>query len=205
MLLLIYNRNIMKLLKLFKKNKFSSKASKIILYTNGLILLSGAMLGPIYAFFVEDIGGSLLDASYAFAIFSLSAGVVTILSGKYVDKIKENELILVVGYSIIGSGFILYTIVNSIILLFLVQIIIGIGEAISWPAFDVLYNKHIDKNNPGKWWGIWESLNYFTISIGALAGGFLVTYFGFNIMFIIMGFLCLFSAMYIFILPRKLL
>ncbi len=195
----------MKILKLFNGKKFSSKASKIILYTNGLILLSGAMLGPIYALFVEDIGGSLLDASYAFAIFSFTAGIVTVLSGKYVDKIKENELILVLGYGIIGIGFILYIFVNSIFLLFLVQIIIGIGEAVSWPAFDVLYNKHIDKNNPGKWWGIWESLNYFTIGTGALIGGFLVTFFSFNIMFIIMGLLCLISALYILLLPRKIL
>ncbi len=195
----------MKILKLFKQKKFSSKASKIILYTNGLILLSGAMLGPIYALFVEDIGGSLLDASYAFAIFSFTAGIVTALSGKYVDKIKENELILVLGYGIIGIGFILYIFVNSIFLLFLVQIIIGIGEAIAWPAFDVLYNKHLDKNNPGKWWGIWESLNYFTISIGALIGGFLVTFFSFSVMFIIMGILCLISALYILLLPRKIL
>jgi len=39
------------------------KKLKILLVTNGLILLSGAMIGPIYAIYVKKIGGDLLDAS----------------------------------------------------------------------------------------------------------------------------------------------
>ena len=56
-----------------------------------MILLAGAMLGPIYALFVEEIGGNLLDASFAGGMFALAAGITTFISGKYSDKIKENE------------------------------------------------------------------------------------------------------------------
>ena len=35
-----------------------NKALKILLSTNAIILLAAAMLGPIYAIFVEEIGGS---------------------------------------------------------------------------------------------------------------------------------------------------
>ena len=37
----------------------------MLLFTNSLIIVAGAMLGPIYALLVEDIGGGLLDASLA--------------------------------------------------------------------------------------------------------------------------------------------
>lgn len=182
-----------------------NKQIRILLATNGLILISGAMLGPIYALFVEKIGGDLLDASYAFGAYALAAGITTLISGKYADKLKENELIVVAGYIIMALAFFGYTLVNSIWSLLLVQVIIGLGEAIYSPAFDAVYSKHLDGHKSGREWGAWESINYFTTALGAVAGGFLVTFFGFNAMFVTMGFLSLFSAVYIFRLPRRLL
>lgn len=182
-----------------------NKALRILLSTNTMILLAAAMLGPIYALFVEKIGGDLLDASLASALFTFTAGVVTIISGRYSDKIKENELIVVSGYLIMGVGFLLYTIVNSIIFLLIVQVIIGFGEAIYSPAFDAVYSKHLSNRKSGKQWGAWESANYFTSAAGAIIGGLLVTTFGFTTMFIIMATLCFSSALYIYLLPRKVL
>jgi predicted MFS family arabinose efflux permease len=179
-----------------------NKAIRILLVTNGLILVAGAMFGPIYAIFVEKIGGSLLDASYAFGVFAFVAGTVTLLSGKYADKIRENELILVVGYGAIGVGFLGYIFVNSIFSLLIVQVIIGFGEAIYGPAFDVIYAKHLDKKNVGRDWGAYGAIDYFTTTIGAVTGGVLVTLFGFNVIFIAMGLLCFASAGYILFLPR---
>ncbi|MDD5098953.1 MAG: MFS transporter [Candidatus Colwellbacteria bacterium] len=173
--------------------------------TNGLILIASAMFGPIYALFVEKIGGDLLDASYAFGAYALAAGITTLISGKYADKLKENELIVVFGYGIMGVAFLGYTLVNSIWSLLIVQVLIGLGEAIYSPAFDAVYSKHLDGHKSGREWGAWESINYFTTAFGAIVGGFLVISFGFNTMFIVMGLLSFASAIYIFKLPRRLL
>lgn len=182
-----------------------NRAIRILLFTNSLILFAVAMLGPIYALFVEKIGGDLLDASYAFAAFALAAGLTTLISGKYADKVKENELIVVLGYIIMMFGFLGYLLVHSIWSLFIVQIVIGLGEAIYSPAFDAVYSKHLDGHKSGQEWGAWEAINYFTAAVGAFIGGLVVTFFGFNTLFILMAGLCLFSASYIFFLPRKIL
>jgi MFS family permease len=182
-----------------------NKAIRILLVTNGFILIAGAMLGPIYALFVEEIGGDLLDASYAFGVFALVAGLTTLISGKYADKLKENELIVVLGYGIMGIGFFGYTLVNSIWALLVIQVIIGLGEAIYAPAFDSIYSKHLDGHKSGREWGAWEAINYLTTAFGAVVGGLLVTFFGFNVIFVTMGLLCFASAIYIFRLPRKIL
>ncbi|MCK9577947.1 MFS transporter [bacterium] len=182
-----------------------NKQIKILLMTNGTILAATAMLGPIYALFVEKIGGSILDTSYAFCTYAFAAAVTTLISGRYVDKLKENELVLVCGYLIIGMAFFGYLFVNSIWGLLIVQVLIGFGEAIYAPAFDALYSKHLDGRQAGREWGAWESIYYFMISFGAITGGFLVVTFGFSTMFIIMGCLCFLSALYIFRLPRKVL
>ena len=170
-----------------------------------MILMSAAMLGPIYALFVERVGGDLMDASIAGAIFAFVAGLTTLISGRYSDQIKENELIIVLGYTIMGTGFLLYFWVNSIIFLFIVQAVIGLGEAIYSPAFDAVYSKHLDAHKSGTQWGAWESMNYFTTAIGAIIGGSLVTLFGFQILFVVMAILCFSSALYIYHLKRSVL
>jgi MFS family permease len=184
---------------------FFNKAIRVLLATNALILLASAMLGPIYAIFVEKIGGDLMDASIAGGLFAIAAGITTFLSGKYSDKTKENELVLVAGYLTIGFGFLLYIIANSIIFLFIAQIIIGFGDAIYSPAFDSIFTKHLNSHKSGKQWGAWEALNYFTTAIGAIIGGLVATKFGFTPLFIIMASLCFASAIYIYFLPRKIL
>lgn len=167
--------------------------------------MAGAMLGPIYALFVENVGGSLMDASIAGGIFAFVAGVTTLISGKYSDKVKENKLIVVLGYSIMGIGFLAYFWVTSVFFLFIVQAIIGLGEAIYSPAFDAIYSKHLDQHKSGTQWGAWESMNYFTTAVGAIIGGGLVTFFGFQALFIIMAILCFSSAVYIYHLKRSVL
>lgn len=187
------------------KHLFFNKALRILLYTNGLILMAGAMLGPIYGLFVEKIGGSLMDAGIAGGIFAFVAGVTTLISGKYSDQVKENELIVVLGYLIMGTGFFLYFFVNSVFFLFAVEILLGIGQAIYAPAFDAIYSKHLDGHKSGTQWGAWESMNFFTTAIGSVLGGAVVAFLGFQTLFVIMAMLCFGSAIYIYNLKRSVL
>ena len=190
---------------LFQKKPIFNRPLKILLVTNSLILVAGAMFGPIYALFVEKIGGDLLDASLTAGVLALAAGITTLISGKFSDKIKENELVVVFGYTVIGTGFLLYTICDTIWFLLFIQVLIGLGEATYSPAFDAVYSKHLDKHSVGRQWGAWESINYFSLAIGASAGGLIATIFGFNALFIGMAILAFASATYIYFLPRKIL
>ncbi|KPJ85119.1 hypothetical protein AMJ57_04310 [Parcubacteria bacterium SG8_24] len=182
-----------------------NRAIRVLLATNSLILLSGAMLGPIYALFVERVGGDLLDASFAGGVFALAAGLTTLVAGRYADRVRENELIIVFGYVLIGLGFFLYTAVQTVWHLLLVQALIGFAEAVYSPAFDAVYSKHLDRHKAGREWGAWESINYFSTAVGAVIGGFIVVTLGFNSLFLVMGTLSLFSAFYVYALPRNVL
>ncbi len=190
---------------LLHRKKHFNRAIKTLLLTNALVRLSAAMLGPIYALFVEQVGGSLLDASLAGATLAIVAGITVLLTGRAVDQVKRPAYILVVGYLFIGISFFLYTLVDSIWQLLLVQILIGLGEAIASPAFDALYSKHLDGHSEGKEWGAWEAMNYFTLAVGALIGGFIATNAGFSTLFLVMATLCLLSIVYILVLPKKMI
>ncbi|MBU1167764.1 MFS transporter, partial [Patescibacteria group bacterium] len=115
-----------------------NKAVRVLIITNGLILFAGALLGPIYAFFVKEIGGGILETSLTIGVFGLAAALTTYLTGLYVDRIKRPAMIVVVGYIVMGVGFFLYIFVESLWMLFLVQIVIGFAEAFYSPAIDTL-------------------------------------------------------------------
>lgn len=183
--------------------KHLRKSLKILLYTNGVILISAAMIWPIYALFVEEIWWDLMDASFAWWMFALSAWVTTLLFWKIADASKQKEKILALWYMLMGIWFFSYIFVDSIMHLFLVQIIIGLWEAIYSPAFDALYSKNIHKKQSGTEWGIWEAVNYFSLAIWAFLWWILVSYYGFNSVFIIMWVFCTWTSIYIYIFFPK--
>ena len=184
--------------------QFLRKTTKLLLVTNSFVLISAAMIAPIYAIYVEKIWWDLMDASIAFGLFALSAWIVTLISWKYTDKIKNKILVIVFGYIIIWFWFFLYTIVDSIAFLFAVQVLIWIWEAIYSPAFDALYWESLRKKQRWFGWWMWEFTNYLTIAIWAFSWWLIVTHlWWFNTIFISMWLLCFFSAWYLYFVSHK--
>lgn len=182
-----------------------NRALAILLITNSSVLISIAMLAPIWAIFVENKGGGILETGLASSVLAITAGFVVILTGKISDEVKNNELVVVLGYFILAIGFVLYNFVDSLLFLAAVQIIVGIGVAIYNPAFDALYSKHLKKHAMGREWGTWEGMAYFSEAFGAGIGAVIAATLGFNVLFVVMAILCLMSAVYIYFLPRKVL
>lgn len=192
--------------KLFSRSQSSGNvALRILLMTDSLVVFSAAMLGPIYALFVRDIGGNILDTGLAAAVYTATAGIVVFLSGRLSDRVKESELVVAAGYALMGTGFFSYILVQSVTELLLVQVLVGLGQALCSPSFDALYSKHLDAKQSGSQWGAWEAMNYFAAAFGALAGSTVASLFGFPVLFTTMGCLAFTSALYIYFLPRRVL
>lgn len=181
-------------------------ALKILLLSDGLFILAAASLGPIYAIFVEEVGGDILTAGISFAIFAFVMGILILILGRIEDTIlKETELWIFAGYLILAFGFFSYSFVKFPWQLFIVQIILGIGEAIQTPAYSAVYSRHLEPKRYAFQWGAWDATRNFATAIGAVVGAVLVTLFGFKILFVIMGTLALISSIIIYFTPRKIL
>ncbi|MBU0731756.1 MFS transporter [Patescibacteria group bacterium] len=176
---------------------------KVILGTNALVILAGALLTPIWAIYVEGIGGDILTAGFAYAIFLIVAGVVIVVFGKLEDKIKRKDLVVVVSYAIMGVGFFCYLLVKSPWQLFIVQAIIGLGEAIYIPALNALYDRFIEEKKAASQWGSWDGMIYIVAGVAAISGAVIADYLGFSMLFIAMGCFCLLSALGMLILPKN--
>jgi len=144
------------------------------------------MIGPIYAIFVEQIGGDILDASVAWAAFAFTSGILMYVIGRWEDRHKHYARMLVFGYLIRAFAFLGYFFVQNTYQLFGVQILLGLGGAISEPAYDTLYSTYLQKGKFATQWGMWEAMSMIVTAIAALIGGVIAQYYGFKPLFLIM-------------------
>ena len=182
----------------------TNKALLSLLLSNSLVLISLGMLVPIYALFVEQVGGGALSAGLTAGALAFASGLSALLTGRVIDKFDRHKTkyFLVLGWALIGVSCLLYPLVHNVAALFAVQIFAGFVKTISAPAFDTLYARHLDTTSAGQEYGIWEASFFVTAGIGSVLGGLVVTQFGFNGVFVTMACLAFVAAAYVASLKR---
>jgi drug/metabolite transporter (DMT)-like permease len=164
---------------------------KTLLGADGFFILAAGMFGPIYAIFVERIGGDILDAGGAYAAFAIASGTLLYLISRWEDHVKHKEKLVVLGYTFSCVGFLGYLFVSAPVHLFVVQIILGLAEAVVYPAYDAMYSRCLDRGKFASEWGMYESMRSIAMAIAALFGAFVASLFGFHYLFITMFFFAL--------------
>src|SRR3989344_3262721 len=118
---------------------------KFLVWADAWTTLALGMLGPIYAIFVQQIGGDILDASWAFFAFTFTSGVVMYLLSFWENKIKHKEKLILISYSLMSIGFLGYYFVYNQFSLLVVQIVLGFAVALLSPVYDSLYSHYVIK------------------------------------------------------------
>jgi MFS family permease len=167
---------------------------KVLLFSDAFMNLALGMIGPIYAIFVEQIGGDILDASWAFFTYMFTAGIVMYLISKWEDRIKQKEKLIFIGYALSSIGCFFYIFVYNQFTLLITQIVLGLSIAILTPAFDSVYSHYVIKKEEASNWGIWESMSYIVTAIAAIIGGYIADLYGFRVLFVIMFIISLFAT-----------
>jgi len=186
--------------------RFLNRPLRILLISDTLVLISGAMIVPIYAIYVKKIGGDILDAGLAAGVFAMVAGVAVLVAGKWGDHHGRLSRIVGAGYLLNGLGFLLYMFIGNIWQLVGVQALVGLSQACIAPAFDALYTKHIgSQKKASSRWSVWEASYYFAIAIGSGAGALIVKLGSFDTLFLVMAAMCFGSGLYVLTRPKRLL
>ncbi len=181
---------------------------KVLLFAEACFTIAAGMLGPIYAVFVDEIGGNLLDASSAWAVFMLTMGIIVFLIGRWEDRLKHKERIIILGYAIRALGYLGYVFVYNQPSLLVVQFILGLGGALNIPAYDSMYTRFLDKGKEASEWADWEAMYYIMTAFAAIFGGIVASVFGFRSLFVIMfifSLIGMFSSIKLMYLYRKVL
>lgn len=168
--------------------------TKILLWSSNLWYFSAGLLGPLFAIFTEQIGGDILDISSAWAIYLIISGFLTILVGKFADKIGP-ALLLFAGYTLNTVFTFGYLFIETPAQLFILQACFGIANALANPTWSALYDTYSDDTKNGYLWGLSYGYADVFTGIAAILGGIIITYASFQALFIAMGTIQIFATL----------
>lgn len=173
-----------------------TKVESILLWSNAVWMLGWGMLGPLYAVFAKEVGGSVMELSWVYAIFMIVTGIGTLVVGRYADRVGLERL-LVIGFGLTAVATYSYLLVNSIVGLLIVQVLWGVATAFSEPTWYALYDKHSgDDVQDGFVWSLSSGYAYVLRGLGMLLGGYLVAQYSFDMLFVVMSTVLLLSTLY---------
>src|SRR3989344_2491252 len=160
----------------------------ILLRSTNIWYFGEGMLGPLLAVLTEKVGGDILDITWAWAIFLVVTGLLTIMISYFADK-KDGftEKLMFAGYILNALFTFGYLLVDSPYKLFIIQAGLGIATALATPTWDALYAKYEDKKHPTFTWGKHEGYYRLITALAIIIGGLIVSYFSFDLLFVLMG------------------
>lgn len=157
---------------------------KILISSYGFSLFSESILVPIYAIFVQKIGGDILEASGAMATFLITQGIFTLIIHKM--KWRNKTLLLGGGWAIWVIGIASYLLITNVAMLFVTQILTAIGNAIADPLLFEELAEHTDRKAKEFEWGFFSGLEALVGGVAALLGGLVATFYGFTALIVAM-------------------
>ena len=120
-----------------------SNILKALFVSNAFFVFAETMLIPLYAIFVKDLGASILIISWLAATVFL-VNIIGMLVLRYLgDSMFTPSELLVAGFVLRAVAWATLIFATTIPALFVIQAIIGLGQAIGSPGFLALFAKYV--------------------------------------------------------------
>lgn len=141
-----------------------------------------SLFGPLYAVYVQDIGGDILDIGNSMALYSITTGVLIILFGKLSDSGKK-ELYATIGFGVSALGTLGYIFIQTPFQLYLLQLVFAVSTALLMGPLSALFAEHIEKKNAGLMWALEGGGSKILVGFGLMLGTYITYRFGFTVVF----------------------
>ena len=164
-----------------------NKTTKILLIASSLWYFGEGLFGPLFAVYAQKIGGDLLDITWAWAAYLIATGIFYVLVGKFVNKSNYKKQVMIFGYGLNALLTFGYIFVHNTQQLFMIQIGLGIAEALSASIWDSLFAHHLEDKSNTFHWSIANGHPHFVSGIAIAIGGLIANYISFEVLFLTMG------------------
>jgi len=175
---------------------------QFLTYSDILMLSGWGLVSPIIAVFFTDniVGGSIVLAGLASTVYLLTKSILQVPVARYIDLKKgekDDYWIMIVGSSTIAISAFLFAFITLPWQVIAVQIIYGIGGALSFPSWQAIFTRHIDKSEEGLEWSLYFTATDLGGALTAGLGGFLAAAFGYRILFVLVGILSILGTLFL--------
>lgn len=172
-----------------------------------LFLSAFGLVAPVFAVFItEQIkNGDVKIVGFAAGIYWILRAILQIPVGKFLDQTKgekDDFYCLVIGYiltTLVPFGYILSSLPWHI---YFLAIINALGMAMAYPAWCAIFTRHIDKGREGLEWASYGTAVDLGIGTAGVIGGLMVSKFGFDSVFLIVGIISLISGLLLLTLRK---
>ncbi len=166
-----------------------NKVLRTLVLSDLFILSSFGLVQPIFAVFIlKNIpGASITTVGAAVTISLFTKAVLQILVARWTDEERGNcrELYtLLAGSLILSSVPLLYAVTRSAGTLYAAQFLYGLGQALSYPSWRVIFTRYTSQDRVGFEWGVYDTVVSFGVATAATLGAYLAEEFSFQHLFV---------------------
>lgn len=182
-----------------------------ILTISDLFILSGfGLIAPIFAIYLTNNiqGGNVEVAGIAATIFLLARSLGQLPAAYIVDKIKGEEddyWSLIIGSIITSLVPLLYLVAKSPSHIYIIQLIYGLSQALTFPSWLAIFTRHIDKRKEGFEWGVYYTITDLGGAGVAAIGGMVAQSFGFKPLFLAVSILSFIGSFWLIYIKKYML
>lgn len=200
----MYHRSVVRSIKNLNVNPII----KVLILSDFLIWSARNLIIPIFAVFIimKIPGAGVVEVGIATAIYLIVRSVFETPIGLYIDQSKSEKddfITMVLGSILMGVAFFIFPHIETILGLYIIQALIGLAAAISYPGWMSIFTNHIDKGRVAFEWSLYDVITGLGMAGAAAVGGFLVEYFGFDLLFYVVGSLIIVGALLLIYIRKK--
>ncbi|MBN1162704.1 MFS transporter [Patescibacteria group bacterium] len=180
-----------------------NKVIKTLVYSDLILFTGWGFINPILAIFFTDkvSGGDVTMVGIAMGMYFLVKSLVQIPVARYID-LEKGELddfwILITGSIISTSVPFIYLFVSEPWHVYAVQILHGLGAALSFPPWPAIFTRHIDEHEEGLEWSIYYSATDLGTAVAGAIGGFIAATYGYEFVMLAVGLFSIMSTFSLF-------
>ncbi len=179
-----------------------NKPLRALIISDLFIMSSFGLIQPIFSIYILNniAGATIASAGMAITIQLFTKALFQIIVGKWTDDEKGNcrELYAMLAGSMLISIVPLgYLICKDVAGIYIIQVLYGLGQALAYPSWKVLFNRYINQDKAGYEFSIYDTTIGFGVATAAAIGGYFAETYSFLPLFIAVSILSFLGTMFL--------
>lgn len=182
-----------------------NRTIKLLMFSDVFVQTGFGLIDPILAIYIKEdlVGGTIFAAGLASMLFLVTKCLVQLPFSRYVDRHNEKVKWLILGTLLLSVVPFIYIFAQDIKLIYVAQILFGIGSGLAYPTWLGLWSVNLDQRQESFEWSLYSTATGIGTAITAGIGAAIAQFIGFKLTFVIVGIMALAGCGVLFMLEMQ--